>query len=137
MIIIGIDPGKSGGIAFMDTDGVNNAWVYKMPETEADVVDVLISVNDIIHDGKVVAYLEEVSAMPKQGVSSVFAFGRSYGFLRGVLSALKITRHFVRPQAWQKEQRPSIMPPANLTFSNSAGCSIKWAQKSPVSAVIC
>lgn len=95
--VIGIDPGASGGIAV--NDAVSGTYAFKFPETETDIVTELTL---MVLDCRCVAYLEEVHAMPKQGVTSTFKFGQSYGFLRGVLAALGIQRNFVRPQVWQK-----------------------------------
>lgn len=101
MIIIGIDPGQSGGIAVIEyTISTYSALAVSMPDTESDVIaEILLAKRSA---GPVIAYLEQVNAMPKQGVSSTFKFGLSYGFLRGALAALEIRRNFVRPQVWQK-----------------------------------
>ena len=96
-MIIGIDPGSSsGGIAMIDE--LNRAAAWKMPETETDVMDLLESFVD--HGST--CYIEKVHSMPKQGVASTFTFGKNYGFLLGVLRALKIRTEHVTPQAWQK-----------------------------------
>ena len=97
-VIIGIDPGQSGGIAFLWEGGVQRAC--KMPETESDVTDLFdLSISEEV---AAFAFLEFVHSMPKQGVSSSFKFGRNYGFLRGLLTALKIPFEDVTPQKWQK-----------------------------------
>ncbi len=92
--VIGIDPGASGGIAII-ADGIAEAW--KIPETERDLYDILAGLPTESR-----AYLEKVHAMPKQGVTSVFSFGRTYGFLRGCLISLQIPFEDVTPQRWQK-----------------------------------
>ena len=91
-MVIGIDPGQSGGIAFIG----NEVTAYKMPETERDVYDLLEG-----YEGAVV-FLEKVHSMPGQGVASSFKFGRGYGFLRGVITALKYPLHDVTPIKWQR-----------------------------------
>lgn len=93
--VLGIDPGLSGGLAIC-RDGIVEA--YKMPETERDVFDLMES---WAFDNPVV-YLEAVHSMPGQGVASSFKFGRGYGFLRGVITALHYPLHDVSPQKWQK-----------------------------------
>jgi crossover junction endodeoxyribonuclease RuvC len=93
--IIGIDPGKNGGIAVF-ADGVMQAWA--MPDTEADVAELLWDFGR----GKAFALLEKVHSMPKQGVKSTFTFGRGYGFLRGVLTAQRTPFDDVAPSTWQK-----------------------------------
>jgi crossover junction endodeoxyribonuclease RuvC len=99
--IIGIDPGQSGGIAWMNQRGVE---VIKMPDTERDIVDALRA---MIYEAPelergVKCYLELVHSMPRQGVASSFKFGKGYGVLIGVLSALEIPFELVTPQKWQK-----------------------------------
>jgi len=98
MIIVGIDPGMAGGIAFFDwpPDGKPFICAFKMPGTERDIYDLLAG-----REGAVV-FLEAVHSMPGQGVSSSFKFGRGYGFLRGIVTALKYPLHDVTPQKWQK-----------------------------------
>jgi len=95
MLIIGIDPGASGGIAVIDTDGVPD--LFKLDATEKDCMEYLSGL-----PGEAFAYLERVHSMPKQGVASSFKFGQSYGFLRGLLIGLGIPFEEVTPQKWQK-----------------------------------
>lgn len=107
-MIIGIDPGQSGGIAWVATFDATLFGAVPMPETEADFVQAL---RDIVHDDGnssvhpfclCEAFVEVVHSMPKQGVSSSFKFGQNYGMIRGVLAALQLKRQFVTPQSWQK-----------------------------------
>lgn len=96
-VIIGIDPGKSGGISMvLDRHSVR---ATKMPDTEADIFAVL---EDCKQRGPVFCYIEKVHSMPKQGVKSTFTFGQNYGFLRGCLISLGIPFEEVTPQKWQK-----------------------------------
>ena len=95
-IIIGIDPGRSGGIACVGP-GVQEAKVYKLDNTDRDVYEQLkefVALADF-------AYLEKVHSMPKQGVASTFKFGQSFGFLQGILIASEIPFELVTPQKWQ------------------------------------
>ena len=111
MLIIGIDPGISGSICFfMDgrvidvinmptmTEGkknkkqVNGAQVYneiskQVKKSESKGIRVII---------------EQVSAMPGQGVTSMFNFGQSFGILKGICSAMQLPMYFVRPAKWKK-----------------------------------
>lgn len=96
-LILGIDPGQSGGIAIVSLDG-GFAEAWKMPDTEADLC-ALIREHALL---STMAWLEKVHAMPRNGVSSMFTFGTNYGLLRGILIALNIRRSDVTPQAWQK-----------------------------------
>ena len=77
-----------------------DAFAYKMPETENDVVGLL---DDLQRGNELFAVIEKVHSMPKQGVASSFTFGQNYGGLRMALAALKIRREHVTPQKWQKE----------------------------------
>lgn len=101
--IIGIDPGADGSAVLIRTDNSVDILRFKKC-TEKDIVDALF---EWVDDGDLThltfCYLEKVHAMPKQGVSSTFKFGKSFGFLIGVLTALGIPYEFVTPNAWQKQ----------------------------------
>jgi crossover junction endodeoxyribonuclease RuvC len=103
-VIIGIDPGLSGAIALVRADGAL-VHVEDLPivatgkKSRLDVPHLVKSLQVI--DRVKVAYLENVSAMPMQGVSSSFNFGRTFGEIHGVLVALGFTVHLVTPQAWK------------------------------------
>ena len=111
MLIIGIDPGISGSICFLIdgrildvvemptmTEGkknkkqVNGSQIYNEIKERTEKIDK----NDI----KVV--IEQVSAMPGQGVTSMFNFGQSFGILKGICSAMQLPMYFVRPAKWKK-----------------------------------
>lgn len=96
MKIIGIDPGQAGGIVVLTDTG--NMEVHKMPETPADMYELLEKNRD-----DSVCYLEKVHSMPGQGVSSSFKFGRGYGNIEMALLALKIPTHNISPEKWMKE----------------------------------
>ena len=93
-LVIGIDPGKSGGIGIISDDG---NYAIKMPETERDLFEYL-------RDNAEGAFclIEKVHAMPGQGVTSMFNFGMSYGSLRMAIVAAGIPFETVTPQKWQK-----------------------------------
>lgn len=97
-LIGGIDPGNSGGITLLTFSG-KVVEVISMPPTERDLVDFIEKKASEIR----IVWLENVHAMPGQGVTSMFSFGKNYGFLIGVLFALKIPFNKVTPQRWQKE----------------------------------
>ena len=102
-VFFGIDPGKSGSISAIWVDGEPFVNSCKLNQTEADISTWLYSFDITGYDsGRSIAVLEKVHAMPKQGVTSSFSFGQSYGFLRGVLTALQIPFVEVSPQRWQK-----------------------------------
>lgn len=109
MKVVGIDPGLSGAVAVLD---ISNKLlvVHDMPTTvvrsgksdkrqlsEPMLAAILKQVQPQ-H-----AYLEFVSAMPGQGVTSMFNFGVGYGAIRGVLAALEISLSIVSPQKWQRD----------------------------------
>ena len=96
LVYIGIDPGQSGSIAVVFPSG-NATWI-KLDSTDHDIADWLRDIQ-VNHHG--ICCIERVSAMPKQGVSSTFKFGRSFGFLQGLLVAFQIPFELVTPQKWQ------------------------------------
>lgn len=98
---IGIDPGLSGGIAVIFSDG-SAPVVHKMPETERDVWDCINEWSGCNYATPRAA-IEAVHAMPKQGVTSTFTFGKGYGALRMALTAAAIPFRDVTPRTWQKE----------------------------------
>ena len=111
MLIIGIDPGISGSICFFEngkileviemptmTEGkknkkqVNGSQIYN---------EILKRINNLQRkDVRVI--VEQVSAMPGQGVTSMFNFGQSFGILKGICSAMQLPIYFVRPAKWKK-----------------------------------
>ena len=108
MIILGIDPGLSGALAFLDTSD-NTVDVVDMPTVEVKrnnklkrEVSAQLVAAIVIKRHAEAAFLERVNAMPGQGVTSVFSFGRSTGILEGVLAAYDIPTTLVTPQSWQK-----------------------------------
>ena len=98
MIFLGIDPGKSGSLVALSEDGRILSLV-KGDETEHDIAFWLRATAVVPGDCR--ATLERVNAMPGQGVSSTFKFGKSYGFLTGLLVALQIPFKEVGPVQWQ------------------------------------
>ena len=111
MFIIGIDPGISGSICFFE-DGIIKDVVEMPTMTEGKKNKKQVNgsqiFNEISHkiskidrkDIKVV--IEHVTAMPGQGVTSMFNFGQSFGVLKGICSAMQLPVYFVRPAKWKK-----------------------------------
>lgn len=103
-LFLGIDPGKSGGIACIPDRG--DPWAFKMPETLKDIFDAVAeirhNVDEAWGESDVVAVLEQVHSMPGQGVTSCFTFGEGYGALQMALIAAGIPFVKVTPQKWQK-----------------------------------
>ena len=76
-IIIGIDPGKSGGLS-VSVGGIITEF-HKYPKTEQELYYIIHEILDK-WNGKPTAYLEQVHAFPTDGRSSAFKFGTNYGF---------------------------------------------------------
>ena len=95
MIYVGVDPGKKGGYAVIDGDAVD-----VFPWDDSSFID---NMADAMNCGTCVACVEKVGAHPGQGVTSMFSFGQSYGFILGVLAALGIGVQLVPPGTWKKE----------------------------------
>ena len=111
MLIIGIDPGISGSICFFEdgkiidviempnmTEGkknkkqVNGSQIYN---------EILLRIKNIKKEN-IKVIIEQVSAMPGQGVTSMFNFGQSFGILKGICSAMQLPMFFVRPAKWKR-----------------------------------
>ena len=95
MMYVGVDPGKKGAFAIISDDD----------KTHVDIWDEerFIYCMKRVSDRRVVAAVEKVGAMPGQGVTSMFSFGQSYGFIMGVLRALGISYQLVPPAVWKRE----------------------------------
>ena len=89
-----IDPGKNGGLAILQGEEVQT-FRYDRDTYRCVLSD--------LRGEKAVCCLEHVSAMPGQGVTSMFHFGESFGWLQGMLEAYEIHYELVRPQKWKKE----------------------------------
>ena len=111
MLIIGIDPGISGAICIFEdgqvreilemptmAEGKKNKRQVNGPQIYNEIFSRItkFSKKDIF------VVIEQVSAMPVQGVTSMFNFGQSFGVLKGICSAMQISMHFVRPTKWKK-----------------------------------
>ena len=111
MLIIGIDPGISGSICFFEdgkileviempvmTDGKKN----KKQVNGAQIYNEFSKRINKKKDDEVRVVIEQVSAMPGQGVTSMFNFGQSFGILKGICSAMQLPMFFIRPAKWKK-----------------------------------
>jgi len=105
-VILGIDPGLTGAIAFYYPDRPGGIVLHDIPVADGEVdTDTLAGI--IAALAPTVAIIERVGAMPGQGVSSTFKFGATYGALRAVISVLKIPQHLVTPAKWKAHFRLS------------------------------
>ena len=109
MKIIGIDPGLSGAIAILEDNKVLN--IFDMPVmaegkknkrqlNSAQLVNIIKSNFEDVDNTAVV--VEQVNAMPGQGVTSMFNFGQTFGVIKGITATLEIPIFFVRPSKWKK-----------------------------------
>jgi crossover junction endodeoxyribonuclease RuvC len=98
MIVLGIDPGVTGGIAFLSADGKIEAIDIPLAGGELDVDQLARIIREHAPDA---AVIERASAMPKQGVSSTFKFGTAYGALRAIVAVLAIPQHLVSARKWK------------------------------------
>lgn len=99
--IMGIDPGLSGAIAFLFIDEPHRVAVEDMPVVDGNVSASLLT-QKIKAFAPSYAVIEHVHAMPKQGVSSTFNFGKAFGQVIGVGGALNIPLHFVTAAKWKR-----------------------------------
>ena len=121
MLIIGIDPGITGSICFFENGKIID--VVEMPNMAegkknkrqvngAEVTNILLKELNNLQlpeissssklEERVKVVVEHVTAMPGQGVTSMFNFGQSFGVIKGVCAALKLPIYFVRPMKWKK-----------------------------------
>ena len=111
MIIVGIDPGISGALCFFSNGNVID--VIDMP-TMAEgkknkkqvngrqIFNEILNIKNSFAGHKINVVVEQVSAMPGQGVTSMFNFGQSFGVIKGICSAMELPIFYVRPAKWKK-----------------------------------
>ena len=129
MRIIGIDPGMSGGIASVFDNGParvddlpvitdrNLTWI------DGSALQTLLLGRDLIAHQQTVVVIERVSAMPKQGVSSSFKFGMTFGSILSVVQAVGYRLEFVTPAVWKRDlclssDKKAALHKARLLFPN-------------------
>ena len=111
MLIIGIDPGISGAICFFEDGQVNE--IIDMPVMAEgkknkrqingpQIYNEILKRINKFHKKDITVVIEQVSAMPGQGVTSMFNFGQSFGVLKGICSAMQLSMFFIRPAKWKK-----------------------------------
>ena len=111
MLIIGIDPGISGAICFFEegqvkeiidmpvmADGKKNKRQINGPQ----IYNEILKRTNKFQKKDIIVVIEQVSAMPGQGVTSMFNFGQSFGVLKGICSAMQLSMFFIRPAKWKK-----------------------------------
>mgnify|MGYP001290232146 FL=1 len=111
MLVIGIDPGLSGSICFFENGKILE--VVEMPtmtegkknKKQVNASQIYNEISErisLIDKQNIRVVIEQVSAMPGQGVTSMFNFGQSFGTLKGICSAMQLPMYFVRPAKWKK-----------------------------------
>ena len=111
MLIIGIDPGISGSICFFEDGKITD--LVEMPsmaegkknKKQVNAAQIYNEIHSRIKNFEkknIKVVIEQVSAMPGQGVTSMFNFGQSFGVLKGICSAMQLSMYFVRPAKWKK-----------------------------------
>ena len=109
MRIIGIDPGLSGGIAVLDDLKIYD--IFDMPimsegkknKNQLNSAQLVNIINEhVLKNEDTFVIVEQVSAMPGQGVTSMFNFGQTFGSIKGICAALKLPIFYVRPAKWKK-----------------------------------
>ena len=109
MRIFGIDPGLSGALAILDninvidvidlpvmSEGKKNKRQLNSAHLSQYIVKNITKIEDTV------VVVEQVNAMPGQGVTSMFNFGQTFGAIKGISTTLKIPIFFVRPSKWKK-----------------------------------
>ena len=111
MLIIGIDPGIKGAICILKDGKILDVFdmpimpVGKKNKSQVNGSQIYNEIQKaIIHEDKkdIKVVIEQVSAMPGQGVTSMFNFGQSFGILKGICTAMQLPMYFVRPTKWKK-----------------------------------
>ena len=111
MIIVGIDPGISGALCFcsnwnvidvIDMPTMAEGKKNKKQVNGRQIFNEILNIKNTFTGHKINVVVEQVSAMPGQGVTSMFNFGQSFGVIKGICSAMELPIFYVRPAKWKK-----------------------------------
>ena len=111
MIIVGIDPGIAGAICFfsdgkvidvIDMPTMAEGKKNKKQVNGRQIYNEIMLIKNKFKNEKMSVIVEQVSAMPGQGVTSMFNFGQSFGVIKGICSAMELPIFYVRPAKWKK-----------------------------------
>ena len=111
MIIVGIDPGITGAICFfsdgkvidvIDMPTMAEGKKNKKQVNGRQIYNEIMLIKNKFMNKKMSVIVEQVSAMPGQGVTSMFNFGQSFGVIKGICSAMELPIFYVRPAKWKK-----------------------------------
>ena len=108
MIVFGIDPGVNGALSVYEHKKLKE--VFDMPtmsegkknKKQINSAQLTLEIKKRIISQDVAVVIEHVTAMPGQGVTSMFNFGQSFGILKGICSAMQLPMYFIRPAKWKK-----------------------------------
>ena len=148
MLVLGIDPGQTGGISAVKFLNGKTPTLLKAMRTPVlffkkkkviDVASIMIELQDLAID---IAIIEQVHAMPKQGVSSSFQFGRSYGAAEACCQLLAPKVEYVSPAVWKKamglgSEKQSSLDMAKLTFGRNELWNVKANDGIAEAALLC
>ena len=104
-VIVGIDPGVSGAVVWMNDHGRHMGLVCDMPTIEIRgkrIVDGAGLAEQLQRFGISMVVLEHVQGVQQSGATSAFSFGRGFGIIEGVIAGLKLPSTLVRPQVWTR-----------------------------------
>lgn len=113
-LFIGVDPGKSGAIAFIDTVS-GDCWTVSNDSTLHDLYQALIDAQVSIGGNESHAIIEKVHSSPQMGVKSAFTFGQSFGQLEALLVGAGISYEYVSPAKWQGDMKCRTKGNKNVT----------------------
>jgi crossover junction endodeoxyribonuclease RuvC len=110
-LIIGIDPGKEGGIAILHPHCDPQVWPMPLIGDGIDGAAIRsLVIGAVASSTSVTIGIEKVGAMPGQGVTSMFSFGFGCGIIEGVVQACGWPYVKIQPQAWQKVALEGVSP---------------------------
>ena len=137
-MILGIDPGMTGAIALVNPDPLELVSVADMPTIagKVDAHQLAVEIRRLAREHDIItAVIEDVHAMPRQGVTSSFGFGRSKGVVEGVIAGIPgIRTVLVRPQQWKKDMGLIKAPKdkSRSAATQAFGDSLRWPLKKHV-----
>lgn len=107
--VVGLDPGLDGGITIL---GPTGNYTFKMPAVDGsiDASAVATLLRNLLDLPRSIVVMEAVHAMPMQGISSAFTFGKGYGTIFGICATIPVRLELVTPQAWKKVVLPGLIP---------------------------
>jgi hypothetical protein len=112
MIVVGIDPGKNGGIVVIN-DGENtndspSVEMHKCPPSAVGMSDILTKARNIAwsQQDRIVVAIEKVWAFPTDARSAAFKFGVNYGMWLGIIGSLDLPFMEVPPKVWMSSYAP-------------------------------